>query len=483
MTKNDDPELFEDLSRQSAPERRSAAVARLRTAERRQVAFRAVCLDDLVPHDHRVRMVWRFVEGLDLSALLAGIKSVEGRPGHPPADPRILMALWLYATVEGVASARQVARLCEEHIAFQWLCGGVGMNAKTLADFRVGHGEALQQLLIDSFTALVSANVASLDRVAQDGVRVRAAAGAASFRRHSTLEECRAEAAEALERLRQEARNDPGAAKRRQAAARLRAAKEREERVASALDVTRELHEQQQERARRRQERALREQQKRADSEKDASAPATAKGKEPENKKVEEKETEPRASTTDAEARVMKMADGGFRPAYNVQFASDTQSGAVAGVDVDNCGSDMGKMAPMNEALAQDYGERPRQHLADGGYVKFDDIEKLEQAGAEVYAPVPAPRDKSRDRYAPQEDDAPAIAAWRKRMSEEAAKDIYKQRAATAECTNAQARNRGLRQFLVRGVEKVKSVAYLHGLTHNMVCGWRLIPIPGGEPA
>jgi transposase len=376
MTKNDDPELFEDLSRQSAPERLSAAVARLRTAERRQVAFRAVCLDDLVPHDHRVRMVWRFVEGLDLSALLAGIKSVEGRPGHPPADPRILMALWLYATVEGVASARQVARLCEEHIAFQWLCGGVGMNAKTLADFRVGHGEALQQLLIDSFTALVSANVASLDRVAQDGVRVRAAAGAASFRRHSTLEECRAEAAEALERLRQEARNDPGAAKRRQAAARLRAAKEREERVASALDVTRELHEQQQERARRRQERALREQQKRADSEKDASAPATAKGKEPENKKVEEKETEPRASTTDAEARVMKMADGGFRPAYNVQFASDTQSGAVAGVDVDNCGSDMGKMAPMNEALAQDYGERPRQHLADGGYVKFDDIEK-----------------------------------------------------------------------------------------------------------
>ncbi len=177
----------------------------------------------------------------------------------------------------------------------------------------------------------------------------------------------------------------------------------------------------------------------------------------------------------------MKMADGGFRPAYNVQFASDTQSGAVAGVDVDNCGSDMGKMAPMNEALTQNYGERPHQHLVDGGYVKFDDIEKLEAAGSEVYAPVPAPRDKSRDQYAPQQDDAPAIAAWRKRMSEEAGKDIYKKRAATAECTNAQARNRGLRQFLVRGVDKVKSIAFLHGLTHNMVCGWRLIPIPGSE--
>ena len=173
----------------------------------------------------------------------------------------------------------------------------------------------------------------------------------------------------------------------------------------------------------------------------------------------------------------MKMADGGFRPAYNVQFASDTHSGAVAGVTVDNSGSDMGKMAPMNAALAKDYGERPRQHLADGGYVKFDDIEELEKAGVDVYAPVPAPRDKSRDRYAPQQDDAPAIAAWRKRMNEDVAKDIYKERAATAERTNAQARNRGLQQFLVRGVDKVKSIALMHGLTHNMVCGWRLIAI------
>ncbi len=470
MTEYDPKELFDDLSDQSAPARQSTAAARLRMAERRQVALRAVCLDELVPHDHRVRMVWRFVEGLDLTALLVGIKSVEGRPGHPPADPRILLALWLYATVEGVASARQVARLCEEHIAFQWLCGGVGMNAKTLADFRVLHGAALEQLLVDSFTALTTAGVASLDRIAQDGVRVRASAGAASFRRHSSLEECREEAAKALERLRQEAQNDPGAANRREAAARLRAAQDREHRVAKALDVTRELHEQQQQRARRREERSFREKQKRTDAgEKDTSAPGKAK------EKQQEKEKEPRASTTDAEARVMKMADGGFRPAYNVQFASDTLSGAVAGIAVDASGSDMGKMAPMNEALAKDYGERPHQHLADGGYVKFDDIEALGQAGVDVYAPVPAPRDKNRDRYTPQQDDTPAVAAWRKRMNEDAAKHIYKERAATAECTNAQARNRGLRQFLVRGVDKVKSIALMHGLTHNMVCGWRLI--------
>jgi transposase len=460
---NENEGLFEALAAQARPERAGVAVPRLRTAERRQVEWRPMSLEELVPDDHRVRLVWRFVEGLDLSELLGPIKSIEGGPGHPAADPRILLALWLFATIEGVASARQVARLCGEHIAYRWLCGGVGVNAKTLADFRVGHGAALDDLLIDSFAGLVTAGVASLDRVAQDGVRVRASAGASSFRRHSTLEDCREEAAQAVRGLQEEASRDPGAASRREAAARLRAACDRERRVEKALTLTRELHNQQEERVRRREERASREKQKRA----------AAGESEPEKEQTREKE--PRASTTDPEARVMKMADGGFRPAYNVQFASDTQSGAVAGVFVDNNGSDMGKMAPMNDVLAADYGARPRQHLADGGYAKFDDIEALENAGVEVYAPIPAPRDKNRDRYAPQPDDAPAIAAWRERMGSQAAKDIYKERAATAECTNAQARNRGLRQFLVRGASKAKSIALLHGLTHNMVCGWRLM--------
>ena len=155
-------------------------------------------LDELVPEDHRVRLVWRFVEGLDATPLQAAIKSVDGHAGHPAADPRILLALWLYATVKGIGSARELARLCEDHIAYRWLCGGVGMNAKTLADFRVAHGMVLERLLVDSFTSLVRAGVASLHRIAQDGVRVRAAAGAASFRRHSTLEACRREAEQAI---------------------------------------------------------------------------------------------------------------------------------------------------------------------------------------------------------------------------------------------------------------------------------------------
>jgi hypothetical protein len=135
----------------------------------------------------------------------------------------------------------------------------------------------------------------------------------------------------------------------------------------------------------------------------------------------------------------------------------------------------MGKMAPMSDALQRQYGERPGQHLVDGGFVKFDDIDALAQSGVEVFAPVPKPRDESRDRYAPQSDDSPAVAEWRKRMAEDQAKEIYKQRAATAECANAQARNRGMTEFVVRGLEKVKVVALWHALTHNMICSWRLI--------
>lgn len=305
MVQEQDAALMANLPMQIAPPRGHDGVPRLRTAERRQVELRAVCLDELVPTDHRVRLVWQFAEGLDLAPLYDAIRAVEGQAGHPPADPRILLALWLYATVEGIGSARELARRCQEQIGFQWLCGGVGMNAKTLADFRVDHGAVLERLLLDSFAALLKVGVAKLDRVAQDGVRVRAAAGAASFRRHSTLEACWREAEDQVRRLRAELEQDPGRASRRQAASRQRAAQDRARRVQEALAVTAALRARQQEQAQRR---AARE----------AAGPTAAQPRTPQPPA----EKEPRASTTDAQARVMKMADGGFRPTYNVQFAA-----------------------------------------------------------------------------------------------------------------------------------------------------------------
>ena len=425
----------------------------MRKAERRQVSLRPLSLEDLLPADHRARFVWSFAERLDLSALYGAIKAVEGHPGHPPADPRILLALWLYATVEGVGSARELDRLCREHMGFEWLCGGVTMNPTTLAQFRVAHGTVLERLLVDSFAAMLKIGQASLERVAQDGMRVRAAAGAASFRRRASLERCRAEAAAEIVRLRAVLDADPGVVSRRQAAARRRAAADRERRVEAALAVAGQLAAKRQGDQRPQDE----------DPPRSGDGPAA---KPP---------PEPRVSTTDAEARVMKMPDGGFRPAFNLGFASDPRSTMIAAVTLDNSGSDKGQLRPMSEWLAAAYGQRPGEHLVDGGFAKLADIEALAAAGVVVFAPVPKPRDAARDPHAPRDGDGPGVAAWRQRMGSEAAKSVYKERAATAECVNAQCRNRGLLRFLVRGLKKAKAVGLWHALAHNMICTGRLL--------
>ena len=463
-------ELFGELPEQVGPQRApSGGAPRLRQAERCQTAWRMTSLEDLVGSDHRVRQVWAFAQGLDLAPQLARIGSVEGRAGHPAADPRLLLALWLLTTIERVGSARALARLCVEHHAYRWLSlvgrgdptaplgGEVSMNHKSLADFRVAHGELLKRLLVDGFAALLRAGIASLERVAQDGMRVRASAGAGSFRRRSTLERCREVAAARVVALRAELEADPGASTRRQQAAQQRAARERQERVDRALAAAAALAE--------------------ARGTAPPADPATDTG--PDNDGPSSgaaPRSEPRASTTDAEARVMKMADGGFRPAFDVQLVSDTGTGMILDVEVDNQGTDMGKLAPTNDRLTALYGRRPGQQLVDGGYTRLACIERLEQQGCQVFAPVPRPRDPQRDRHAPRPGDPPGVAAWRWRMGTDAASAIYKQRASTAECANAQARNRGLRQFPVRGTVKAKAVALWLALAHNMTRIWALQP-------
>ena len=331
------------------------------------------------------------------------------------------------------------------------------MNHTTLADFRVAHGAVLECLLVDSFAAMLKTGHASLDRVAQDGMRVRAAAGAASFRRQASLERCRAEAAAEVARLRAELEADPGTLSRRQAAARLRAAADRERRVEAALAVAAQF-------AAKRQ----------ATPRPCGQDPPMLEG-DAEGEGAAKPPPEPRVSTTDAQARVMKMPDGGFRPAFNLGFASDPRSGMIAAVTLDNTGSDKGQLRPMSERLAAVYGVRPGEHLADGGFTKLADIEALAAAGVAVFAPVPKPRDAARDPHAPRDGDGPGVAAWRQRMGSEAAKAVYKERAATAECVNAQCRNRGLLRLLVRGLEKAMAVGLWHALAHNMVRTGRLL--------
>jgi transposase len=407
----------------------------LRLADRQQI-LPAMPLEALLDSDHQARLVWDFCQGLDLSCLYEQIRSRLGGPGHPAIDPRLCVALWLYATLEGVGSARALAWLCSQHHAFRWLCGGVSVNHHTLSDFRVGHLDLLDQLLSHSVAVLREQGLVDLNRVAHDGLRVRASAGAASFHRRPTLEECLREAEEQVARLKEELDDDPSAPSRRHAAARERAARERAERLRQALERLPEL----------------------------------------EAKKKADEKDKARASGTDPEATVMKMADGGYRPAYNVEYSADTATLVIAAVAVTTSGSDAGQLTPLDDQLHDRHGVYPKEALADGGFVSLEDIEAAQAPprGTKVYAPVPQPKDPKRDRHAPLPGDGEQVRQWRARRGTEAAKAIYRERASTAECVNAQARNRGLLRLLVRGLRKVKAVALWFAIAHNLACGLRL---------
>jgi len=394
-------------------------------------------LDQLLPDDHRARIVWQFVETLDLAPLYERIRAVEGEAGRDAVDARLLMALWLLATIEGVGSARQLDRLCERDLAYMWICGEVGVNYHLMSDFRTGHGEFLDELLTDTIATLIHQEVITLETVAQDGMRVRASAGSGSFRRRKTLEECREEAARQVQVLKEERQNDAAndQSNKRQEAAQKRAAEERLERVEEALKNLKELEQQ----------------------------------KEKKEKGSAEKA---RCSMTDPEARNMKMGDGGFRPAYNVQFVTDGDTRMIVSVDVINNGSDGGQMSPMQEDVVNRYDKTPENYLVDGGFVTIDDITKVEQAKSQVFAPMTyAERIEKHggDPYARRAKDTDEMAAFRERMRGDEAKALYKQRPSIAEFSNAECRNRGLHQFRVRGLEKVKTVALWYAITFNFM--------------
>ena len=416
------------------------APVRVKMPNRRQLELRAVDLESSVAEDHRVRIVWAYVERLDLSALYARIKAVEGGVGRSSIAPEILLSLWLFATLESVGSARALARMTEEHDAYRWICGGVSVNYHTLADFRVGHGDFLDELLTTSVASLMSVDAVSLTRLAQDGMRVRACAGASSFRRKAKLEEFLDQAKKRVAQLKEQIEADPAGPSRRMQAARDRAARDRQEKVEKALSRLPELE-------------AAKERQK-------------ARGK----KKV----SEPRVSTTDAEATVMKMPNGGHNPAYNVQFCTDTASQVIVGVDLLQAGTDHGQLTPMLAQIEKRYRRTPNEYLVDGGYVSAQEIAAA--ARCKIYAPVP---ERSRDKlppHAPRSSDTAPVAEWRARMATDEAKKVYVERASTAECVNALARERSLTKIRVRGIIKAKAAIMFYALAHNLMRLAKLAP-------
>ena len=408
---------------------------RVRTAQRSQLEMRAFDLDSLLAADHPARTIWAFLDRSNLALFYKHIKAFENSVGRTPTDPKILLALWLYAHTEGVGSARAVDALCRSHDAYRWICGGVDMNHHTLSDFRVDHEDAVDDLLVQMLGVMMHNGLVTLTRVAHDGMRVRADAGAASFRRKGTLEEHLEAARKQVEALRKELEEDPARRDRVEQAARERAARER----VAAL------------------ERAL------------AEMPAVTEAKRRQKPKKGKQPSEPRVSTTDPEARVMKMPDGGFRPAYNVQLATDADSRVIVGVTVVNQGSDQGLMVPMLDEIKRVTGRYPGDHLVDGGFVSLAQITAATQRGVTVYAPPLQPKQPRRAGERPKHRDTPEVAQWRCRMARPDARAAYRARAATAETTNADLRRwRGLDRFHVRGLHKARCQALLSVLAYNL---------------
>jgi len=427
--------LFPDVDPRPAGDGLDEATPRYETANRDQIELQPCDLEALLPPGHAARLVWRFVEGLDLSAFYATIRAREGRAGRPAIDPKILVALWLYATMDGVGSAREVDRLCDSHDAYRWLRGGVSVNYHTLSDFRVAHQAALDDLLTQSITALLHRGIVTMARVAHDGTRVRGSAGGGSFRRGDTLQTCLRQARKQVERT---AKQHDAPVNAREHAAQRRAAAERLARVEDALAQLPEVQ-------------ATKERQR---------------GKRP---------TDARVSTTDAEARVMKMADGGYRPAYNVQLATDVDSRAIVGVAVTNVGSDRSSLVPMLAQIQTRTGRLPAAALVDGGCFTRATITDAAAVGVRVYAPLSTR--PGGPTALPRRDDSGALRAWRHRMRTPEAQAVYHARAATAEWVNADARaHRTLSALPLRGLRKVHTWALWVALAHNMMRTLHIVP-------
>lgn len=409
---------------------------RLETANRQQMAMHVASLDDLLPAEHRVRIVWAMTEEYDLSDFYNSIEAIEGEAGRPAIDPRLLVAVWLYATLEGVSSARALDRLCQEHLAYQWLLGGVSVNYHTLADFRVRHEAWLDQILTHSVAALMKEGLVDLEHTAQDGVRIRASAGASSFRRKETLEECLKEAKQRVEQLKAEGEEaGEGGASLRQQKARERHARERLARVKQALGEVEKVE-----------------------------------AKKAKNRESRRKNRPVRASTSDPEARITKMPDGGFRPAYNGQLNVDMDSRIIVGVELSS-DVDTRLLEPMLDQTKERYQQLMKEHYVDGGFRSNEGVTASQKRGVTIFTPIPRSYNKTSTKK-PEEvlpSDSPQVAEWKQRMVTEEAKEKYKGRAATVEWANALLRNRGLYQFVVRTRKKARAVLLWFVLAHNLI--------------
>jgi transposase len=473
------------------------AEARLKVVDRTQLLLRTVDVERLIGEDHPARAIWEFVGQLDLSGYTEQVRSVAGTAGRPAFDPQLLVSLWVYSYSRGVSSARAIERLCEYDPAYQWLTGMEGISAHTLSDFRVDHAETLQELFVQTLGLLSAEGLVTLERVMVDGTKVRASASSGGFRRKPRIEEHLKKAREAVEEL--DAQTEEECSRQMQGA-RVRARRERKERLESAVEEF--------------------------------------------DKLKASKSRVNRVSTTDPEARLMKQPDGGTAPSYNVQVSTDAEHSVIVDIGVTQSGSDYQQLTPAIDRVEKNVDRAPKQVVVDGGYISSANIVEMAKSEIDLVGPKPlsktpesnrrksyqrrgvspeyeAPKfdyDETTNtyvcpqgkrlgydakyeqkgsihyRYKASEQDCqtcpakaqccprtqhgraierleslPEIAAFRQKMQTDEAKAIYRTRSQVAEFPNLWIKAKfGLRQFSVRGVAKVWTESVWAALTYDI---------------
>ena len=406
---------------------------------RGQVEVKWSALDGELPTDHFARVLDRVVGSLDVGPFLARAKSIKGAAGRPLLCPRMMLVLWLYAIIDGVAAATEIEELTRSHVAYRWIVGGLRTSHDVISRFRVEQGEGFSKVLSEVLARLLEAGLLDLDVVAQDGTRLRASAGAPSFRTAPALEDCREHAALHLKAVLAQGK-DPHLSQTMKVSREVKA-REYAARVEAAIEALSTL---------------------------------------PANKK-----NAPRASTTDPDARVMKMGDGGFRPAYNVQLAvAGSELGgprAIVGVIVTNVGSDMGSLTPMANDIEKRTGSRPETVLADSNHYKLSDLEEVERLGTRPVVPPPRPRKgsaivKSDNTKSPAPiagtvpvEKQPSVDEWRDEAMSPADRQLYRRRASLSELANAVLKGSyRMDQLPVRGLARVTSTITLYALCFTL---------------
>lgn len=292
--------------------------------------------------------IWELTSRLDLTDFYATIETQEGAAGREAIDPRLLISLWVYAYSQGVSSAREVSRLMEYHPGFQWLSGMRVVNHHTLSDFRIRHAKALDGLFTQVLGILSAEGLVTLERVMHDGTKIKANAGSDSFRREDRLKEHLRLAQEQVAAM-----GDPNHAADvtpRVQAARERAARERQKRLDQALVELEKIRQQ------------------------------PHSDKDPE---------EARASTSDPEARIMKLGGtAGYGPAYNVQLSTDSKAGAVVDVAVSQSPADAEQLPSAADRLQERLGKKPDQMVADAEFTTNKTVLEMQERGVDFVGSV-----------------------------------------------------------------------------------------------